>query len=885
MAERRALLRQRLAGLVGNSKRLVTGQSDRPAGDVTLAAPLVQQHFWCLDQLAPGQGIVNVNRAWRIDGAFDPERCRSALSKLTHKYDSLRYGLRLEGDSLQITVKDQQAVDFDQIDLRQSPEALDGKLEAESLLPFDVEAEPLLRLRAYHLAEQAWVLHLVYHHAIMDGWSLGQFCQELGTVYAAPDQQVTRPTYDFAAYAGDLGSNAAPGFARRAALRLTQRPKDRRQKPVDMPDLLLPYDFARPPVARFQGESSVIEIKSGSRALVEQLAGRLHVSPIAVLLAVLRVTLFRITGQRDFCIGNTAMNRNAPGLQKMLGAFVETLPIHTPLVPEMGFDLLCQAEQQALAKALEQDETGEEAGPETGEAAQGQPPRAPRDGHEVVLNYRGFSTRDLSLPGCQVQPLPLSGRSTPFTLALNLENTDAGYRGELVWNKARFCAETADRMVAEFTAVLAAALDSPGTELAALPPQSSATEPVLQTAAPKACPPVVTQLLQSFADHADQDAVSQGDQRWSYRDLDQASAAWAATIAQAPGDPGDLVALALPRGPEFVAALIAILRSGRAFLPLSPADPAERLKRILNSANPRHLIAAPELADSLDLQALERPGQGTVEGPMQGSDAPIGTDAVFVAEPEDLAYVMFTSGSTGAPKGVEIPHRALSHHLAGVSEVFEAKSGDRLLSLSSTTFDSIIFEVLLPLVTGGSLVMVEEARRKDPWHIVAQLRSVQPDLVFATPSMWRMLLEAEPPLLPRLTAVTGGELLSRDLANRILPQVGRLVNGYGPTEATVFSSWCDVRSEEGAEGGCSQIGAPIGLPFPGYKVAVLDADYQAVWPGRLGEIWISGAGLARGYYQAPERSAEVFVDMDAKPGPLTGRWYRSGDLGRLLPGG
>ncbi len=667
-----------------------------------------------------------------------------------------------------------------------------------------------------------------------------------------------RPNHDFGDYAHALPTPLQTAWG---------------EHPEPVPELGLPFDFAPPKLPCYRGNSTPIEIDAQTWSKVEALAAELHVSPISVLLAAYRLALFEISGQRDFCIGNTAMTRDAPGVQQMLGAFVQTLPIRTPVAPGMEFGDLCQTEQTALARALEQATTSQSQALATTQAQVQNTAAA----YQAVLNYRGFSTRRLNLHGCTVQPLSLSGRSTPFTLALNLEKTETGLQGELVWNAARFTPETAARITAQFSDMLSAALQSPNTAAETLLTKLNAERAsprILSCPAPKEAPSLARLLTQSFERYADQPALHCGDLHWSYAELDAASAAWAQAIMHAPGGAGDLVALALPRGAQFVAALLGILRAGRAFVPVSPEDPPERIARILKQADPKHLIAEAELAQALGRPSLSPDEGGAIAGTFIAPDAPAA---------EALAYVMFTSGSTGEPKGVAIPHRALANYLAAVRQVFAPTRGDRVLSASATTFDSIIYEVLMPLVSGGELVIIEAGLRRDPWHVVETMQASKPRHFFATPSLWRMLIEAGLPDMPQLKALIGGEALPPEVAKQILPRVGQLFNVYGPTEATVFSTWQEVLPQGGEDREKAPVGSKIGQPFPGYSLAVLDAQQRPVWPGMTGEIWIGGAGLASGYYKSAERTEQSFPQVDL--GSQTKRWYRTGDVGRLLDDG
>lgn len=857
MTEQRSQLRQRLKAALAPMNAVAPRGISRSEGPVVVPATAEQCQFWYMDQLAPGKAVANSFRAWRIRGPFDPRRILNALHILTRKHDSLRANFAETSGVVQMTVHQDRAVDFAQVDLRDRPGALTAAMSKECERAFDLRSDPLMRVRAIHVGSQEWILLLVVHHAIMDGWSLRMFGTELGNYYRDASLSADRLAYDFADYANDLTSKASP--REEAQLSQPWRPL---QQPVSA--LALPYDYAPPAKRGFSGASTRFTLGEASFHAIEALASKLHMPPASVVAAVFRVALFVISGQRDFCIGNVVMNRDAPGLPSVIGAFVRVLPVQHALKRETSFEDICRAELHAIGRAVQNEITAEGV---TSDHSGHLPQTSTSDAVQVVLNYRGFSTQDLDLTDCTAHAEPLPVHAAPFELTLNLERNGGSLNGELVWNTDLFSAKTANRIVGTFEETLHALLRAPSAPLEA----TTRTLGTKTVSAPQSTrqTPVVDLLEQAFGTFANQPALRLGGEEWTYRDLEEASAAWANALINAPGAPGDLVALALPRGAEFVAAMIGILRSGRAFLPLSPADPPERLKRILCLAQPAHFIGSHELAEALDRRVLTARKSARVPW--------------HICQPDDLAYVMFTSGSTGEPKGVAIPHQAISNLLAAVCEVFPHEAGDCLLSVSATTFDSILYETLAPLITGGTLVMVEEAFLRDPWHITEKLRSTAPRHFFATPSLWRMLLEADLPDLPGLEALIGGEALSSGLADKILPHVGRLINIYGPTETTVFSTWSEVRQTSGHQRGANITGHPIGRPLPGYRAAIMDDNGCSVWPGMIGEIWLSGPGLATGYHNDPQRTQERFVTKNGET--TAGRWYKTGDLGRVLDDG
>ncbi|OLM31354.1 Malonyl CoA-acyl carrier protein transacylase [Pseudonocardia sp. Ae717_Ps2] len=373
--------------------------------------------------------------------------------------------------------------------------------------------------------------------------------------------------------------------------------------------------------------------------------------------------------------------------------------------------------------------------------------------------------------------------------------------------------------------------------------------------------PTVLDLFDAVvASRPNADAVRCGGRTLSYTELDRWGDAVAASLYEAGVGPGDVVGVLSDRGPDLLPALLGVLRCGAAFLPLDPGFPRERLQRYLEVAG-----AGPVLVD----EACEGLGRELGEVRRIGPDDGRALAVPPVVRPGDLAYVLFTSGSTGEPKGVEIEHAALGNFLTGIAGVLGSAPGDRVLAHTTLAFDISLLELLLPLTTGGSVVLASRAEASDP----ARLSGLLADVVVAqaTPSLWRILLDADWTPHPDLTVLSGGEALPRSVAEKLLG--GRaLWNLYGPTEATIWVS-------------CARIDDPavigLGAALPGIGLHVLDDDLAPVAPGGTGQLHLSGAGLARGYVNRPDRTAEVFV-RDPRSGA---RYYRTGDLVAVHPDG
>ncbi|WP_224402695.1 polyketide synthase [Pseudonocardia sp. ICBG1034] len=373
-------------------------------------------------------------------------------------------------------------------------------------------------------------------------------------------------------------------------------------------------------------------------------------------------------------------------------------------------------------------------------------------------------------------------------------------------------------------------------------------------AAPAPAPATVLELFDAaVAAHPDADAVLCGGRTLTYTELDRWADAVAASLYEEGVGPGDIVAVLSERGPDLLPTLLGVLRCGAAFLPLDPGFPRERLRRYLEVAG-----AGPVLVDA----ACEELGHelGTVR--RIGDDDGRVLAVPPAVDPADLAYVLFTSGSTGEPKGVEIGHAALGNFLTGIAGVLGSAPGDRVLAHTTTAFDISLLELFLPLATGGCVVLASRSEAADPAALAGLLAGV--DIAQATPSLWRIVLDDGWTPHPGLTVLSGGEALPRSVAERLLG--GRaLWNLYGPTEATIWVT-C-ARIDDAAVIG-------LGAPLPGIGLHVLDDDLEPVAPGGTGQLHLSGTGLARGYVNRPERTAEVFV-RDPRTGT---RYYRTGDL-------
>ncbi|MES1244614.1 MAG: amino acid adenylation domain-containing protein, partial [Acidobacteriota bacterium] len=697
---------------------------------------------------------------------------------------------------------------------------------------------PLLRARLLRLGDRSSVLLLNLHHIAGDAWSIEVLLEELAG--AAPELPVQYA--DFAAWQREWLSGE---FLEREAAWW-------KAELAGAPTLLeLPADRPRPPVPSYRGSSLTFGLPA-----VRTLARQRDATPFMVLLAAFQALLFRLTGQEDLLAGTVVSNRRRAELEGLIGLFLNTLALRGRVEPEAGFGALVDAARGAVLSAYaHQDLPFERLIEELG---------VPRSlSHapliQVMLSLESAPRRPLALPGLVVEPFPLPILTSKLDLTLYLVETGDGLAGTLEYATDLFDAATAARFAGCFRELLAGALADPDRAVADLPLLTEAERRQAWDWRPGPAPFSLAEALEEQARRAPSAvAVVCGDEVLTQEALDGQAGRLARLLRELGAGPDVLVGIAVERSAGMLAAVLAVLRSGAAWLPLDPSHPAERLARILEDARPPLLI----LGDGVDLPAA---GARIVR-----LDEGDGLDPLPVVEtsPDHLAYVIFTSGSTGRPKGVQVRRGAVAGFLGSMLREPGLTADDALLAVTTLSFDIAVLELLLPLLAGGRVVIARRDEAADP-ALLRTLLDRGITAMQATPATWRLLLDAGWPGSPGLKALCGGEALPAELARRLVERVGALWNLYGPTETTIWS----------AAGRVERVGAtvPIAGPIDRTGLVIADRRLHPVPVGVPGEILIGGEGLARGYLGRPDLTAERFVPSGFEAGA---RLYRTGDLAR-----
>ncbi|WP_261763840.1 non-ribosomal peptide synthetase [Pseudonocardia asaccharolytica] len=807
------------------------------SADVLPVTPL-QQGLYVHAQLDAGRYTAQI--ALDLDGDLDAAAVRRAAQRLVDRHDALRAGFvqRADGRVVQVIARGA-ALPWRALDLSDRPERAAALAAREREQRFDLARPPLMRVTLLRLGVARHRLLLTVHHIVIDGWSIAVLVRELLT--GLDGDTALPPVPPLAAHHGWLAARdrAAARAAWRAAL-----------AGLDGPGRLVPV-AAGPdgPVAEHRVLLAA-ELSAGLTAL-----GRAHGLTLGTIVTGAWGLLHgRRTGGHDVLFGTATSGRDAAldGVDAMVGLFVTTVPVRMrwrPAEPLRVVLARLQDEQAALLdhRHLGPAEIARAAGLDAGEEL---------FDTLVVLENQPAPAPDPRLRGMQVRD------TTHYPLTLTVQ-PGARLELRLEHDPSRLDAAAVAGLGDQLVRLLTAVATDPDTPVAAV----DLTGDVPALAGPVQEVPDATLaglVAAQAAATPDATAVIAGDIELSYAELDRRAAALAERLRAAGLGTEDVVGVALPRCPELIVALLGVLRAGAAYLPLDPDWPAQRRELMLADSRARALLSTAD------------PGGVTLEELRPGRGPTIGTP-----DPDAAAYLIYTSGSTGRPKGVVVTHHAIVNQIAWSQREFGLGPDDRVLQLASASFDTSVWEIFWPLATGAAVVLPAPGAHADPVQLAAEIRRRAVSVVTFVPSLVEGFLHtaeltADPGWAASLRwASCGGEALGADLAARWRALTGvPLDNFYGPTEAAVQVTYWSADVEDGASRGS----VPIGGPVANTVVHVLDSCLRPVPPGAIGELYLGGVQLARGYHRRPGTTAERFV---ADPcGPAGARLYRTGDLVR-----
>lgn len=840
-------------------------------------APLsyVQQRLWFMDQMQPGLAAYNLPLAQRIRGPLDAAALRAALSGVVRRHHILRTAFPVvDGVAVQ-RVGPASEVALATVDLAHLPgparEPQARRLAALAMAqPFDLAVGPPLHATLYRLDADDHLLLIVVHHMVADGWSVALLAREISALYganaAAAPADALAPAEQYAAYARwQRESLTEEALARDLAYWSAQLATAPRV-------LSLPTDRPRPAVASFRGGRVELALDHALATALKAIAQRAGASLFMVLVAACGVLFARHARSRDLVIGTPVAGRNRPEWSSIVGCFVNTLPLRVSVQGDPSFEtLLAQVRETSLAAFDHQDLPFER-------LVEALHPERDLSRNPIVQvsvglhNARGQERlATVPLPGLEVVPVDLDPGTVRFDVELDFWEHAAGLQARLLYASDLFDAASAEAMAAQLRCLLGAIARDPGVAVSRLPLVSASERGALASRwnPPVAAEPPQRLLHEAVRAQAERTphavAVMCGDAQVSYAELVARAAALARELV-ALGIRGDEpVGLAATRSIGAVAGMLGILEAGAAYVPVDPEHPRARIAGVLADSGARVLVTESALAARFAAPGLQAVCVDRLDGAIAGR-----ADAPRRAHPESLAYVMYTSGSTGRPKGVAVPHRAVVGLLEAMHRVLPLGPEDVFLAVTTFAFDISVLEVFLPLSHGARLVIAERAETLDAKLLARAIERRAATAMQATPATWSLLVDGGWTGAPRMSALCGGEALAPALAQALRGRCARLWNVYGPTETTIWSAADEVRAEAAIT---------IGQALGNGELHVLDEHGEVLPPGMVGEIWIGGHGLARGYLGQPALTARAF-----RPDPFSGRpgarIYRTGDLGR-----
>ncbi|HEY1546572.1 MAG TPA: amino acid adenylation domain-containing protein [Kofleriaceae bacterium] len=819
---------------------------------------LMQQRVWYLEQLQLGKTVFHVPSAHRLRGPLDVAALGRAFTKLVERQTALRTSIGIVGDAPAQIIAECSAIDtaIPVEDVANDAE-LARRIDELMAQPFDLSKAPLWRVRLFKLAPDHHVLYFMPHHIIFDGWSFDVLYEEMSALYAAEVAGVptTKPaptvTYgDFAAWHRDWMSG--PELARQL--------EQWRVKLAGAPDALdLPLDKPRPAMQTGEGETEWLSLSPATAAALRGVGLREGATLFMTLLGAWTALLHQLTRQRELIVGTPVRGRNVPELEQLMGFFVNALPLRLRIDPDATFLELLRGIRAETVEAFGAQDVPFEHLVRVLDTKRDES-RFPL--YQAFFSYQDARQRPAKWGALDHANVPVFQPSSAQDVALWFLDNKDGLVGGLNYNTDIIEPETAARWKRAFVALadaIAANPDRPLRDLLAIGADERAQLAAWNaTTAPLAADANLATVFADLGSRGDKLAIN----GMTYAQLAAERDRVAAGLVARGVGPGDVVGLLVERTSFMVAALLGVLATGATYLPLDPSFPASRLSFMLDDANAKLVITdLRDVTDVIEIDAakLVRPDDLT------GGSVPR-----ISAAPDSAAYLIYTSGSTGKPKGVRVPHRAVVNFLQAMRDRPGMSERDRLVAVTTLSFDIAVLELMVPLFVGAEIVLATREQATDGSALRGLLEQTRATMMQATPATWRMLLEAGWRGGSSFTALCGGEALPAELAESLLNRTHALWNMYGPTETTVWSTCSRVTSHHAVT---------IGTPIANTDVWIVDERGNLAPIGVPGELWIGGDGVALGYHARPELTAERFVD-DAFSGRANAKLYRTGDLAR-----
>ncbi|GHO57926.1 non-ribosomal peptide synthetase/type I polyketide synthase [Ktedonobacter robiniae] len=851
-------------------------------GEQAVVPSFAQQRLWFLEQLEPDTATYHIPVALRMQGPINTKYLEQSLEAIVQRHDSLRTAFITHNGQLESFINPTHSVPL-ALSTQHSAitiQELQALVSDELHQPFDLSCPPLLKATLFRLAPEDHILLITMHHIASDGPSCTILVQELLQYYNALTREEPPVLPDLSIQYADFAHWQRQWLS--GAILETQLQYWKQQLAAIVP-LELPTDRPRPAIQTFKGADITFTLPQGLAVDLQALSKREGVTLFMTLLAAFQLLLYFYSGQEDIAVGTPISNRNQPELEGLIGLFVNTLVLRTNLAQNPSFSTLLATVREICLEAYAHQDLSFE---QIVDALQPERDLSRSPLFQVMFVLQHTSTRDIQtqLEPLQLSLFPLNSHTSKNDLTLEITVDGPELHGRLEYATDLFDSSTMERLITHWQMILARSVANPAEHIADFPLLTPAEyqlciEQWNATQRSYLATHCLHQLVEEQVERTPQNlAVIFEREQLSYDELNRQAnqlARYLQTVGVGPDVP---VGVCLERSLELVISLLAILKAGGAYVPFDPSYPVERLTFMLEDAGVPVLLTASHLRQNLPVGSTSI----ICLDHLQAQLASFATDNLTSSvQPENLAYMIYTSGSTGQPKGAMNTHAGICNRLLWMQDTYHLSESDRVLQKTPFSFDVSVWEFFWPMLTGASLVLARPDGHRDPAYLVQLIREAQITTLHFVPSMLQIFLE-EPGIescqdLRRV--ICSGEALSGETQRRFFLRLSaELHNLYGPTEAAVdVTAWqCDPENQ--------RPGVPIGRPIANIQIYLLNAHLQPVPPGVIGELYIGGIGLARGYWQRAGLTAERFVpDVFSKqPGA---RLYKTGDLARYLPDG
>ncbi len=847
-------------------------------GNIPLS--FAQQRLWFINQFEEGYDT-NYNLPWalRLAGNLDIPALQRTFLTIIDRHESLRTTFQaIEGKGIQV-IANQITVYIPVINIRENE--VDTYIQNNASHVFDLTTGPLITLRLLKLAAEEYILLINMHHIISDGWSCGVFVKEMTTLYrsyvkgeTSPLPQLPIQYIDFSIWQRDWLKGEV----------LEQHAKYWKKQLRGAPTLLeLPTDYPRPKKQMYQGSTEKFKITKDLSDQLLALARKEKVTLTMLIMAAFQLLLSRYSGQMDISVGTPIANRKKLELADLIGFFVNTLVIRTLVDHQLSFKgLLKQVKATMLAAFRHQDFPFEKVIEDIN------PKRSLSHSplFQVTLALGNIGSEPLTLDNINILPIESDIKTTQFDLSLFLSETDSGVSGGIIYDTSLFNINTIKRFIQHYLFLLEGIVENPELKLFNLPILSlSEKQQYLydwnNTKVDHPQDKCIHELFEEQVTRTTRNiAIVYNCSSLSYQELNKKSNQLAHFLIAQGIQYDDLVGICIDRSIEMVIGLLGILKSGAAYLPIDPQHPKDRISYLIEDSSIHLLLTQSNIIENLPIS--KNVNYFCLDKKQSYIDSYGQVDPKVFIKPHNLAYAIFTSGSTGKPKGTLIEHLSFVNHMLWMRYNFQIGTHDKILAKTPLSFDASGWEWTLPLLTGGQLILAKPDGHTEPDYLLNLVDKNQITVLQVVPTLLNLLLSS--PNLLKIKSLKylfcGGESLPLALLNKLkehrLDSI--LCNLYGPTEVTIDSTyWIPPKKDLPNT-------VSIGRPIDNIKTYILDSHLNPVPLGVIGELFISGKGLARGYLNRISMTAERFI-----PNPYSlianERMYKTGDLSRYLPNG